>query len=143
MKYLLLASFTLLLNACASYDFVPTPVPELISKVTYTTMDASGNNTWQLDNDTLNVRYMKLSNSGQLITQRVTKATPNEFNIIATGLEKADFQKVTSQQGKRNAGVKEKLVVETAEGSRVFTQDDSSSFPAEINTVTKQIPQLF
>ena len=143
MKYLLLASLTLLLNACASYDFVPTPVPELISKVTYTTTDSSGNNTWQLDNDTLNVRYMKLSNNGQLISQRVTKATPNEFNIIATGFEDADFKKVTSQQGKRNAGIKEKLVIETAEGSRIFTQDDNSSFPAKINEVTKTIPQLF
>lgn len=143
MRYLLLASVALLLNACATYDFVPTPVPELISKVTYTTTDSSGNNTWQLDNDTLKVRYIKLANNGKVISQRVTKATPNEFNIIATGLEKADFLKTTSQKSTGKSGVKEKLIIETSEGSRVFTQDNNTRFPDKINVVTKTIPQLF
>lgn len=143
MRHLLLASLVLMLSACATYDFVPTPVPELISKVTYTKTDSSGNNTWQLDNDTLKVRYTKRSNSGQVIAQRITKATPNEFNIIATGLENADFIKATSLQGASNTRASEKLVIETVEGSRVFTQDAKTRFPAKINAVTKTIPQIF
>ena len=143
MRYILLACLALFLNACATYDFVPTPVPELISKVTYTTTDSSGNSTWQIDNDTLNVRYTKTSNNGQLISQRITKATPNEFNIIATSLEKADFKKATSQQGARKSGRTEILTVETSEDNRVFTQNGTTRFPDAINEVTKTIPQLF
>ncbi|RVU84242.1 hypothetical protein EOL70_12205 [Leucothrix sargassi] len=143
MRYLLLTSLTLLLNACATYDFVPTPVPELISKVTYTTTGPSGGNTWQLDNDTLSVKHLKLSHNGQVIGQRVSKATSNEFNIIATGLEKADFQKATSVQGSGPARVKEILVVETFDSKRTFTQDEKTRFPEEIQAVTQQIPQLF
>jgi hypothetical protein len=143
MRYILLASFALFLNACATYDFVPTPVPELISKVTYTTTDVSGKSTWQIDNDTLKVRYTKASNNGQLISQRVTKATPNDFNIIATDLENADFKKATSQQGARRGGATGQMIIETSEGNRVFTQNNTTHFPDAINEVAKTIPQLF
>ena len=142
MKYLLLTTLSLLLSACGTYDFVPTPVPELISKVTYTTTDASGQNTWEINNDTLGVRYKKISSSGRLISQSEKKLTPNDFNIIATGLEKAEFKTATSKEGKGSSSVKEKLIVQTYDDSRVFTQDDKTKFPEEIDAVTKTIPRL-
>ena len=143
MRYLLLTSLALLLNACATYDFVPTPVPEQISKIIYTTSDSAGNNTWQVDNDTLQVRYMRLSNSGKVIAQRVTKATPNDFNIIATGLEEADFLEASSEQSSGNVNAREKLVVVANSGTRTFTQNDTTKFPAKVQEVTQVIPQLF
>ena len=141
MRYIWMAALTLLLTAC-NYDFVPTPVPEEIHTVVYTKSTGNQNSILRVTNNNLKVQKTIQNRSG-IVSNRVGKATPNDYNIMATMLEKADFMKVKSVPGRGTPGIVETLVVETQAETYTFTQDANTQFPPAIAQTVSALPGIF
>ena len=142
MRYVCLAVLTLLLSACSSYNFVPTPVPEEIHTVVYTNSTAQENLILRITNDDLKVHLTKQSRN-KAPSNSYGKATSNNYNIMATEFTNADFTKVVSLPYKGNQTSREKLVISTNAKIYTFTQDGNTRFPSGIAEVVTSLPSLF
>ena len=142
MRYLWIALLATILSAC-SPDFVPTPVPEEISNVTYQISTGSGTKTWQINNNDLSVKLTNKSPSGATLSSQTTKTVPNSYNWLATAFEKADFIKATStpNQGRRSGA--EVLTIVTQAETYTYTQDTNTKFPPGFDEIVMGIPAVF
>lgn len=141
MRYVYLIVLTLLLTACSN-DFVPTPVPEEIHTVVYTNSTARENIILRITNNDLRIQLTRQNKSG-VMSNRYGTATPNNYNIMATDLEQANFMKVKSISGRGNPNAQERLVIETHAATYTFTQDRNTRFPPGIDEIAKLLPSLF
>ena len=141
MRYIWMAALTLLLTAC-NYDFVPTPVPEEIHTVVYTNSTNSENIILRINNNSLTVQLTRQSRNG-IVSNRSGKATPNNYNVMATSFENANFMTAKSISGRGNPGSQEKLVIETQAKTYTFTQNSNTRFPPGIAETVASLPGLF
>jgi len=143
MRNILISILAVFVTSCASYDFVPTPVPEEINSLIYTTQSPSGSKTWRITNNDLKVNITDKSNSGQVLSNRTIKTTPNDYNWVAYNLAQAKFTELKSLPALRPTQTNETLIVETQAETFTYTQNSTTRFPEGIQKVTAVIPRLF
>jgi len=142
MRYLWIAFLATLLSAC-NYDFIPTPVPEEVSEVTYQIKTGSGSKEWTIKNNDLSVKLVNKSPNGATLSSQTTKTVPNSYNWLVTGLENADFTKVTSTAEQGRPSGSEILIVVTQAETYTYTQDTRTKFPPGFDKVVMGIPVVF
>lgn len=142
MRYLWIALLASLLSAC-NYDFVPTPVPEEISEVTYQVSNGSGSKEWTIKNNDLSVKLVNKAANGATLSSQTTKTVPNSYNWLVTGLENANFTKVTSTAEQGRSSGAETLTVVTQAETYTYTQNTQTKFPPGFDKVVMGIPVVF
>lgn len=148
MRYLWIAALSLLLSGCGGIgnantrSFVATPIPDEIRIVIYSTETPAGTNTWRLNNDDLRIRHTRKSTSGKILSNRIRKMTPNDYNWVVYHLEQANFTKVKSLPNKGSSTTQETLTVITQSETLTYTQNRTTRFPNGFQKVVNVIPGL-
>lgn len=148
MRYLWITALALLLSGCGGIgnmntrSFVATPIPDEIRIVIYSTETPAGTSTWRLNNDDLRIRQTTKSRSGNILSDRTKKMTPNDYNWVVYHLEQANFTKVKSPPARGSSSAQEVLTVITQSDTFTYTQNSTTRFPNGFQKVIRVIPGL-
>lgn len=143
MRIIITSVLALLVSACGSYNFEPTPAPNEIVKIIYTVQSQSGSKTWDLVNDNLKVTITSKAKNGRVTSNKVTRSNFNNFSLIITGLEKAKFTTLKSQHANFLTQNTETMVIETHAKTYKYDQNSSSRFPKAIQEAAADIVKIF
>ena len=153
MNYLWIPILALLLSSCARNGFIATPNPDEISTITYTKNTQNSRQSWRFINNDLTMRYTHQAKNGRIITNKVKKATSNDFNWMITELEKTQYAKLdtpskiesSSYVGgqRRPHNAPEVMTIETLGGMHTFQKKGNIDFPAGFHKVTRVMPRIY
>ncbi len=143
MRIIILSILAIFISACGNYNFEPTPAPDEIVTIVYTTKSQAGSKTWKLVNDNLKVTVTSKSKTGRVISNKDIRSNFNRFSLIITNLEKAKFTRLRSMNANYLTQNTETMVIETHAKKYTYTQNSSYKFPKAVQEAVTNIVSTF